>query len=462
MSKGGGSSQQTTNAPWKPAQPYLTDIMGQGQTLARRSPSFYGGPLTVGPTEAEGAAWGQRSNYNNSVFGGGSSPQFGDLTSAIGNQLQGGTNLGGMSNSISPFSTQALMQGFGPTSSAGIAGLQTPGQTNAAGQIGQYGFGTSLDASGRAPQFGVAGDLDARGAYQKMLSGQPDYAGTQGAIDAANAPILRQFNEEIIPGLNQRATFSNNMTGGIKGLNRVMPEIGQRMAENAQGIMNQERLRALDSQERAAGAVSQGGMQGYGLGLQTAQGERGLEQSLAGMNLSADQTRGNMMLNDFGSGMQRSQFGLNQQGMMADLNDRYRGDLLNLGSLGGQLAGQAGSQQLGAAGMFPSVYDLGRQQGTDSLEYANYDRALREDALGADRERFDYLRDQPMNQLGWYSNLINGTASPYGTTTGPQGSRTAGALGGALAGSQIANQMGYGGYGQLFGGLLGGLGGYYG
>lgn len=461
MSKGGGKTQTSANAPWKPAQPYLADIMAQGQTLSRQGPQYYGGPLTVGPTDAEGAAWAQQAGYNNSVFGGGNAPNYGDLTSSISNQLNGRTDLAGMSSAISPYATNYLTSQFGPTNTNGIAGIQAPGQTNAAGQIGNYNFGTTLDPSGRAPTFGVAGGLDARGAYAKALEGTPDYAGVQGAIDAANAPLLRQFNEEFIPGLNQKATFTNNMTGGIKGLNRAVPQLADRMSENALSITEGERQRALGAQERAANAISSGGYQGYGLGLSTAQGERGLEQSLAGLNLNADQARAGMMLNDFGTGLQGAQFGLNQQGMMADINDRYRADLLNLGSLGGQLSGQAGSQQLAAAGMFPSVYNLGRQPGSDALDYANWDRALREDALSADRERFDYLRDQPYNNLGWYSNIINGAASPYGvsTQTQPQGSRAAGALGGALAGYQLGNSLGgYGGWGALLGGLAGAYG----
>lgn len=463
--KGGGSSQRqtTTQEPWKPAQPYLTDIMSQGQTLSRQAPSYYGGPLTVGPTDAESAAWDTRNAYNTSVFGGAQNPQFNQLTGALSQQIGGGTDLSRMSSALSPYATSLLSSGFGPTNMSGVAGVQGPGSTNAAGQIGQYNFGTSLDAQGRAPTFGVAGGLDARGAFQSALSGQPDYQGVQGAIDAANAPLLRQFNEEIIPGLNQKATFSQNMTGGIKGLNRVMPELGQRMSENAQGIMNNERLRALEGQERAANAIAQGGMQGYGLGLSTAQGERGLEQNLAGMGLSADSTRGNMMLNDFGSRLAGGQFGLQQQGMLADSADRYRADLMNFGSLAGNLSGNAGSQQLSAMGQFPSIYNLGRQGGTDALEYANYDRATQEDALAADMERFNYLRDQPMNQLGWYSNLIGGTASPYGTatTTGPAGSRTAGALGGAMAGGQLGSQMFNGNnWATGIGALLGAYGGY--
>jgi hypothetical protein len=449
--------------PWSEAKPYLTDALGRGQTLSQQPVSYYGGPLTVGQTGAETGAWNARNAYNSQVFGG-PALNYGSAATALNSTLTGQNPLSGMAGQIAPQATDLLTSSFNAPNTSGILGIQGPGTSNAAGNIGNYGFGTSLDAAGMAPQFGVAGDLDARGAYQRMLSGTPDYEGVQGAIDAANAPILRQLNEQIIPELNQKATFSNNSTGGIKALNRVLPEVGERMALNAQNITNQERLRALSSQESAANAISQGGFQGYGLGLQTAQGERGLEQGLASMGLSADTTRGQLQLSDTSANLAGSDFGLRQQGMAQDVSDRYRADLLNYGSLAGQLGGQATAQQLQAAGLFPSLNQVGRQPGDDALAYANYDRALREDALQADTDRFNYLRDQPFNQLGWYSNLINGTASPYGqqTATGPAGSRAAGAMGGAMMGSQLAAGMGYGGWGQMIGAGLGGLGGYFG
>lgn len=436
--------------------------MSRGQGLSGQQPSYYGGPLTVGPTAAENTAWGTRAGYNNQVFGG-QQLNYGSAANALNQTMTGQSPLAGMAGQIAPQATDLLTSGFRAPNTSGIGGVQAPGQSNAAGNIGQYGFGTSLDASGNAPTFGVAGGLDARGAYERMLSGTPDYQGVQGAIDAANAPILKQFNEQIMPGLNQKATFTNNSTGGIKALNRVLPEMGERMATNAQTITNNERLRALGSQEAAANAISQGGFQGYGLGLQTAQGERGLEQSLAGMGLSTDTTRGQLQLSDQAANLAGSQFGLQQQGMMQDAQDRYRADLLNYGSLAGQLGAQSTGQSLQAAGLFPALNQVGRQPGDDSLAYANYDRALREDSLTADQDKFNYMRDQPYNNLGWYQSLISGTASPYGTQsqTGPAGSRAAGALGGAAFGAGLANQMGYGGWGQLIGGGLGALGGYY-
>lgn len=417
MSKGGGKqTQTTTNEPWAAAKPYLLDLMSRGQQLANKPAQYFPGSTVVGATGAEGQAWDARNAYNRNVFGGGYL-DYGSAAGALNNAMGGNTAVGNMAGQLAPQATDLLSQGFNAPNTSGISGIQIPGASNAAANIGNYGFGTSLDASGRAPQFGVAGNLDARGAYQNMLSGQPDYQGVQGAIEAANAPLLRQFNEQILPGLNERATFNNNQTGGIKGLNRVLPELGERMSMNAQNITNQERIRALDAQERAAGAVSQGGMQGYGLGLQTAAGERGLEQGLAGLGLSADQARGNMQLSDTAANQGSAQLGLQQQGMLQDVNSGYRQDLLGYGSLAGQLGGNATAQALQAAGLFPALNAEGRMPGDDSMAYANYDRALREQELGSNIDRFNYMRDQPFNNLGWYGSLLSGAASPYGTST---------------------------------------------
>lgn len=453
---GGGTPDKTTQTnvsePWSGSQPYMRDIFSQAAQLSSQPASYYPGATTVGPLQSEQNAFQQQAGYNNSVFAGQPSLQYGDVTGAVGGALNGTSQLGQMAGTLAPDATQAIQQGFQAPNTSGVLGVNTNPS-----QIGQYGFGTSLDPNGKAPTFGVAGGLDARGAYQQMLSGQPDYAGTQGAIDAANAPILRQLNEQILPQLNQQATFNNNATGGVKALNRVLPEIGQRMTENAQNINNQERIRALSAQQSAAQQVSQGGMQGYGLGLQTAQGERGLEQNLAGLGLQTDQSRAQY-------GLQGAGLGLQQQGMAMDANSQYRGDLLNYGSLAGQLSGQAGSQSLAGAGLAPSIYDMGRQPSQDALGYANYDRALQEDQLGADMDKFNYLRDQPYNQLQFYNSMIQ---NPGGTTiqTGPgqrQPSRAGQAVGGALAGAATGAQMGSstGPWGAIIGGILGGASAY--
>lgn len=130
-----------------------------------------------------------------------------------------------------------------------------PGQTYLDPTQGQMGawdtklnYADNVFGGTNAPNFG-----EATSALSKQLSGTPDYSGLQGSIDAANAPILRQLNQDIIPGLNSRATFLNNPTGGIKTLNRVLPDVADRMSENAAQLTEGERYRALNAQQQGLG-----------------------------------------------------------------------------------------------------------------------------------------------------------------------------------------------------------------
>lgn len=214
MSKGGGGTTKQVSEPWSQAQPYVLDSLRMAQGVTRSPPQFYPGQTFVGPTPGENAAWDTRLGYSDAVFGGANAPKFGQATDALSGLLSGG--------------------GMGALAGAGMEGGEA--------------------------------------ALTRMLSGTPDYAGAQGAIDAANAPILRQLEQEIIPGLNSRATFLNNETGGIKALNKIMPDVAERMSLNAGSIMNQERLRALSSQESGLGMLGNflGGASGdatRGLGL---------------------------------------------------------------------------------------------------------------------------------------------------------------------------------------------------
>ncbi len=404
---GGGKKQTTTETrdPWGPAAPYLTDALSRAQNVANTPASYYGGPLTVGPTQAENNAWGKQFDYNQQTFGSGPSLNFGNTAGAYNNQLQGGA--------------YGSMSGILP----GIAS-----QFGGASQIGRYGFNTNPNVSGFTPQYGQAGSLDARPALESALSGTPDYSGAQANIDAANAPLLRQFNNEVLPGLNSRATFLNNGTGGIKALGNILPELGSRMQQNATGVLEGERQRALQAQQQAAGLVSQGGLQAYGQGLQGAGLQSSLQQALAGQNLSTDQARA---------------------GAMGD----YRSQLLGLGGLAGQFAGGANAATQGALNQSPSLYNLGQQPQDDLNRYAAWDRSLQEQALSADQQRFNYLRDQPQQMANWYGSLVPSYGQQGGTSTQT---------------TQTRNSMGFGdllsaglGIGSMFlpgGAALGGLG----
>lgn len=365
MSSGGGK-QTTVQKSDPPAylQPFLTDIAQTAYRNSQTPPAFFPGPTFLGPTEGQLDAFGQQFDYANSVFGGANAPKFADATSALTTNLQGGGGLGQLSNQITPFAGQQVTQAFGsPLSQAS-------------------GFDTS-------------------GAFNRALSGTPDYAGLQGSINAANAPILRQFNEEILPGLNQRAAFLGNPTGGIKSVNRILPQLGAQMQENALRATEGERQRALAEQTNAAQFLTNAGQQN-------------------------------------------------------------RSQALGLGGLAQGLSGQVAGNQLQAAGQFGGLAQLGMVPGQLSAQFADFGRQFQDRALQDQMDRFNYYQNLPNQSLGQLAGLINPQAGFGGVQTGmaPGGNPAGGALGGALAGASAGSFAGP--YGALIGGAIGGIGGYFG
>lgn len=291
--KGGGGKQTSTSEPWYQAQPYLKDVMQQAQTLNRQGgPQYYPGATFIGPTQDQMGAWNTALGYSDQVFGGQAAPQFGNATGALNNALAGG-------------------------------------------QMGQV-------ASGSTPQ--------ASAALNRMLSGTPDYAGLQPSIDAANAPILRQFEQEYLPQLNQRATFLGNPTGGIKSLNRALPELGERMSENAMLATEGERQRALQAQQAGLGMYGQFAQSATQAGLSGA----GLFPTLA----QAGQYPGQLQEQyaNFGAGFQQralddsiNRWNFEQNAPWQNLNN-YNAIIQGFGGLGGTQTMPGGSQGAGALG----------------------------------------------------------------------------------------------------------------
>jgi hypothetical protein len=146
---------------------------------------------------------------------------------------------------------------------------------------------------------------------------------------------------------------------------------------------------------------------------------------------------------------------------------QYRGQLTGIGSQGYELerdrmAGdiqQQRQQQLGVLGMAPQIanqdyYDMDRLRGVGA-EY--------EDRMGREMEdqaaRWDYAQQAPGLSLDQYITRLQGQPGSSVTTSTPiYRNQVAGGLGGAMAGSEIGGQFGYGGWGALLGGLAGAFG----
>ena len=401
---GGGGKQTTVQKSDPPAylQPFLTDIAQTAFRNSQTPPAFFPGPTFLGPTSGQLDAFKQQFDYTNSVFGGQQAPKFGDATNALTQNLNGGTGLGGFAGGISPLANQSLQQGFG-------SGAPT------------------FDPSKFAPSLSNAGGFNTNAAFNRALTGTPDYAGLQGSIDAANAPILRQFNEEFLPQLNQRAAFLGNPTGGIKALNKVLPQLGQQLGENALRATENERQRALAEQLGTAQFLTGANQQSFGLGLQGAAQNAGIQSD-------------------------------------------FRGQALGLGQLAGGLQGQVADNQLSAASLFPQLAQAGMAPGALSANFADFGRQFQDRALQDQIDRFNYYQNLPNQSLGQLVNFINPQAGFGGVQTGiaPGGSRAGGALGGALSGAASGAALGSvvpgigTAIGALGGGLIGGLGGYFG
>lgn len=90
-------------------------------------------------------------------------------------------------------------------------------------------------------------------AVQQQLTGQPDYTAVNGAIDAANTQQWNQFYNQVVPQLNQRASFLGNPSGAIKDLNSSITNLTQNQNLNAQQAYLGQYNQAQQNQLTAAG-----------------------------------------------------------------------------------------------------------------------------------------------------------------------------------------------------------------
>jgi Chaperone of endosialidase len=366
MGMGGGSSSGTTvTQPWAGAAPYLSNVLSQAATNYQGGgPAYYPGQSFVGPTPGQISGWDTQLNYADQVFGGQQAPQFGQATGALGNALTGNTDLGALSSGLSPLAGGTLSQSF-------------------------------------ASPFGTAGGLDARGAISGALSGTPDYTAVGNAVGAANQQQFNQLYSDVIPQLNQRASFLGNPSGSIKTLNSTLSNLTNNQNLNAQQAYLGEYNRAKAAQEGAAQLVSQGGLS---------------SQSNA----------------------------------------------LGLGGLAGNLATGQNDAALRGVALFPSIAQTGAVPGQLASSFGDWGAGFQNQALQDQINRYNYYQNEPLSNLQNYSALVNGYGGLGQTSsTTPSSSQKAGsALGGALAGAQLGTQV-YPGWGTVIGGIGGAALGYF-
>jgi hypothetical protein len=201
------------------------------------------------------------------------------------------------------------------------------------------------------------------------------------------------------------------------------------MSQNATGLYEGERQRALGAQQNAMGQVGQAGLQ---------QGAQRSSQ-MFGAGMQGMQDRSNAAGLVSSGGLSAYGLGLQGSGMNADQANQYRSDTLGLGNLAGGLAGDQATAQARMAALFPSIYQAGRQPSQDAAGYAQYQRGLAEAGLGDAMNRFNFYQQEPMNRVSWMTGILGNT---NGGQVQPSGNTGTSILGGALAGGQLGSMFG--------------------
>lgn len=229
-----------------------------------------------------------------------------------------------------------------------------------------------------------------------MQPGGEDYSGLQAAVDAATRPMMRNFEQQILPALSDRNNLLNNSTGAVKDLNRIIPELERNVGDIGAQLAWQERMRAGQERQFGTQLGASTALQQYGLGLQGAGQQAGLDaqtqQLLANMGLSGAQL-----------GLQgaSTQAGLDQatQQLLAQQGATQAG----LGLQGWQTGANLAAQQAGLQGDFQRL--LGSQLGLEGqlgLQGWQTGAGLAERQAGLDAQTQALLAGQNLagSQLG--------------------------------------------------------------
>ena len=254
-----------------------------------------------------------------------------------------------------------------------------------------------------------------------MLSGRVDYTNVPGLYEAATRPMLEQFQEQILPGLRQSGIAAGHGVGGSRqGIAEGIAtgKLLDRLADVSTGITESAAGRALQAQQ-------------LGLSGLTSMGD--LQRALGGLGVS------------------RGQLGLNLAQLSAQTG-------LGVEDLRRQLTQQQMDALARASAQAPSLAALGMtpiqtmQAGGAAQQAAN--QAMIEDAM----RRWEMGYESPWSALRDYTDIVTVLGRAGGLTEQPaqRADRTAGALGGAMAGYGIGGPLGAG-IGGLAGLLLGGL-----
>lgn len=438
----------------------LMQQAGQAGPGFGEAANMFGVGSDIGLPGASQFAGGVTSPYTQALMG---QSGYGGLGEA--SQFFGQATGGGALPAAQQFAGDILGQG-GPDLDAAMAAGQGALPQQALGQLGQTAGGGFLGSNPYLDQ----------------------------VYDQAAQGVTERFQEDVLPGLAAQFGAAGRTGSGAQALatGRAAGDVAQELRGLAGDIYAPAYEAERGRQVQAAGQLGQLGLGGGQLGAdifgqqgQLGLGAGGLAQGLGGLGLQGQQAAADMYLGERGLGQQAMTeagrlglgggqlaaqlYGTGQQGELARLG--MAGDMYGQG-LDRMLAAGQGLGTLGLGGMegLTGLYgDIARNQlqaGTlapafREMQYGDIDQLMRVGGMAEDQaqriidaqmQRYQQQQQQPWQNLGQYSNIINMLPGGYGSTTqsGPSGSRLQGALGGAATGFGI---------GGPWGAAIGGLGG---
>ncbi len=320
-----------------------------------------------------GGMGGQPGQPGGAPGGQGGLPDFSSMANAT-NFLSRGGSAAGANQAINPMMLGNLQGMFqGPQN-----------------QIQDQNFNWQSNWQPGAGASGFANDPTQ--AINSMLSGQPDYSAAQAATRAGAQPTLDALKEDIMPALRSRTAGSNNATGEIKDLNRIVPRVMRDITNAGTQATLGEYNRAMGSRDAAAGLAGGLGAQYSGMGLQN-----------QGMGLDASR---------FGAGLGLETDMAQQSGL-----DRYRDQSLGLGSLGQGFMGQQSADMATGGQMMPGAIQTGMVPADMLGGYGDFVSANENLGLQDAMSRWDYNANQPYQMQDWLSGILSGAGGLGGTQT---------------------------------------------
>lgn len=453
----GSSGTQTSvqkSDPWSGVQPYLSDLFSGAQQQFNQGAEYFPGS-TVVPFSPDTLAGMDTIRAN-----AGSDAGAGDAQALVKRIMAGGgaTGAGGAGGNplwdrISQFAGKMTSAGQGALTAAALGGMAVDPSAVAAAGAAPNGYLSSIGGAGTATTGGIGAVRDAAG--REITAGNEALNRIASGSEITGNPMLdRTFNKaagQVRDNTNAAFSLAGRYGSGAHAatmgdtLNNLATSVYGGAYENERGRQMQAigelgNRQASDIATRMAGATT----------------AAGLEQNDLARNLSAQGLLGQLAESGYGRQMQGAS---TAAGIQADNAQRQIGaagaqagieqnDLSRNAGLLGQLASYDLSQTgqgLQAAGMLGGLRDLSNAGGRDLLNLGNMQEQMAGQELDDLMQRWNFSQQAPWDALGKYGGILGGMGNLGGTTTttGPKAKSGGlmGGLSGAAGGAGIASAL---------------------